>query len=89
MADVSEIPDGSELTAAQCDAMISRISLNIYNIMAGKWDALDHAEFGAVGKKVEPTKLLAELREQLKLWKDLRAGFDTYEEISVYDDPYQ
>lgn len=89
MADVTEIPDGDELTAVQIDSIISRISLNIYNILAGKWDALDHAEFGAVGKKVEPSKLLAELREQLKFWQDQRAGYDTYEEITVYDDPYQ
>lgn len=89
MADVTEIPDGEPLTAAKCDEMISRIALNIYNITAGKWDALDHAEFGALGKKVEPTKLLAEYRQQLAFWKGLRAEFDTYEEITCYDDPYQ
>lgn len=89
MADVTEIPDGEELTAAKIDAIIGRISLNIYNIMEGKWDALDHAEFGAVGKKVEPSKLLAELRKQLEFWKAERAGFDTYEEKTAYDDPYQ
>ena len=89
MADVTEIPDGEELTAAQVQSIINRISLNIYNITAGKWDALDHAEFGAVGKKYEPTKLLAELREQLKYWENRLAGLDSYEENTVYDDPYQ
>lgn len=89
MADVSEIPDGDELTAEQITSIINRISLNIYNITAGKWDALDHAEFGALGKKVEPTKLLAELRQQLAYWEGRRSGLDTYEEFTVYDDPYQ
>lgn len=89
MADVTEIPDGEELTAAKIDAIIGRIALNIYNIMEGKWNALDHAEFGAVGKKVEPSKMLAAYEKLLRYWEQKRAEFDTYEERTAYDDPYQ
>ncbi len=63
MADVSTIPDGTATTAAQIEAIIAQIDLNIYNILnSSKHAAAPHGEFGAVGYKHEPDKGLAAMR---------------------------
>jgi hypothetical protein len=89
VADVEDPLDIGEvdaLTEGQIQAILNRIDRNIFNILAGKWDALDHTEFGAAGKKSEPTALLAELRRQRETYKEMLANVP-YEARSQWDDP--
>ena len=66
MADVSTIPDGTATTAAQIQANISQLYLNIYNLEASsKHAGATHGEFGAVGYKHEPK--LKEMYERVAM----------------------
>ncbi len=87
MADVSNFDNVSAdaLTEAQIQGIIRRIELNIYNILAGKWDAVDYAEFGDAGHRRDGTKLLAELRQQLAFWQGRLDSLPVFE-VTEWDD---
>lgn len=85
ISSISQIPDGEELTEAQIRSMINNIDVQIYNLTSGgKWDLLPHAEFGNVGKKDDPDKLLDALS---KLRDKYQAMLDAvpFEEVTVFD----
>lgn len=88
MADVSDFTSvsGEDLTEAQLKGILRRIDLNIYNILDGKWSAVDYAEFGGTGHRKDPTKLLAQLRELRASYKAMLDEFPA-EEWTQYDNP--
>lgn len=88
MADVANLDgiSGTPHTAAQIQAIINRIDVNIYNCLAGKWDLVDYAEFGSAGHKMEPSKML----EQLRKWREYYVTLLQEIPVEVYtqwDDP--
>lgn len=91
MADItsiSELTGEDALTERQINKIINRINIAIYNITAGKFDAVDHTEFGVSGNRTEPSKTLAQYRNLLKFYKDMLEELPVYE-VSQYDNPEQ
>lgn len=85
MADVTTIPDGTATSAAQLEAILSQVYLNIYNLeTSSKHAGATHGEFGAVGYKHEPK--LKELYERAAM---LEKRIDNLpaEIISQWDNP--
>ena len=88
MADVSDLSGvtGTAITEAQVLGIIARIDLNIYNLLAGKWDLVDYAEFGLAGHRKDPTKMVEALKGLKSMYQsqldDLPAEY-----TSQFDDP--
>jgi len=88
MADVPDLTGISATphTAAQLQAIINRIDVNLYNMLANKWDLVDYAEFGMTGHKKEPSKMLEQLRALRRFYLDLLQEIPA-EYYTQYDDP--
>lgn len=84
---ISQIPEGTELTAGQIRSIINQIQLNIYNIVReNKNNGADYQEHGSAGHSFNGAGQLKELREQLKYWEGLLAEIPAME-VTIYDDP--
>jgi hypothetical protein len=72
VADVTTVPDGTELTDAQLTAIIAKIDLDIYNLVAeSKTPGLNYSEGGAVSRSVSRAANMKALMEMRKYYKDL------------------
>ena len=88
MADATSLSEltGETITEQHLLAIKKRIVLNIYNLLEGKFDAVDMTLFGSSGHRQEPTKLLEQLRKMLA---DINSqiGELPIEIVSQWDNP--
>lgn len=83
---ITEIPDGDDLSEAQMKAIVNRIDVIIFNVLAGKWDLVPYAEFGEAGHRKDPDKMIAALKSLREMWV-LKMRELPFNGISVLDDP--
>ena len=90
MADITDFSSvsGEELSEAQILGIINRIDLNVFNILANKWDAVPYAEFGSAGHRKDPDKLLKELRQLRAMYVAKLQEIPAFE-VTVWDDPHE
>lgn len=88
MADISSFDGVSAdpLTEDQINAIIVRIDLNIYNLLANKYDLMPHQEHGSAGHSSDPDKLVAELRKTREMYVAMLDQIPVME-ITELDDP--
>ena len=88
MADATALSELSGTTPSEANllAIQNRIILNIYNLMEGKFDAVDMTLFGKSGHRQEPSKLLEQLRKMLTDVNAMLAELPV-EIVSQWDNP--
>jgi len=88
MADVTDITtiSGSELTETIILGLRERWLLNVHNILANKWDAIDYAEFGSAGHRKDTSKFLAIAKAWVEFYTSL-LGEVPEQQTTIWDDP--
>ena len=90
MADLTDLDSvsGSDLTEEQVRGIISKIDLNIYNLLNdGKLGLARIAENTPGGKEVDRSVAIQQLRELRSFYVDVLQNLNPVIVLSQYDDP--